>query len=246
MLYSADAPEAAGRRSTQYFEIFGNRGIYHEGWVACTRHSIPWLMVEKAPLKDDVWELYHVDEDYLTCPPLSAPPGQIRFAAPRQDTAPRRVEGAVLGGLATRELIAGTLSGSPLNSSSPEVAMVRITALVAAVLVVLGLGLYLGTGRESVTALIPAFAGLALGICAWIGRSEKARRHAMHVAAVLALLGFGGSVGGVFAVLRQLGGEAIDRPQAAWGRTGMAVVCLVYLVFAIRSFVQARRARRGS
>ena len=65
MLYSADAPKAADKRTTQYFEMFGNRGIYHEGWVACTRHSIPWVMGVKLPaVKDDVWELYKVDEDF--------------------------------------------------------------------------------------------------------------------------------------------------------------------------------------
>ncbi|MEQ1893590.1 MAG: arylsulfatase [Planctomycetota bacterium] len=65
MLYSVDDPRAADRRKTQYFEMFGNRGIYHEGWVACTRHSIPWDMAAKIPaLADDVWELYHVDEDF--------------------------------------------------------------------------------------------------------------------------------------------------------------------------------------
>ncbi len=65
MLYSVDDAKHADRRKTQYFEMFGNRGIYHEGWVACTRHSIPWEMGAKGPaLKDDVWELYKVDEDF--------------------------------------------------------------------------------------------------------------------------------------------------------------------------------------
>ena len=65
MLYSVDAPKAADTRKTQYFEMFGNRGIYHEGWVACTRHSIPWDMSVKIPaLKDDVWELYNVEVDF--------------------------------------------------------------------------------------------------------------------------------------------------------------------------------------
>jgi len=65
MLYSADNAKAADRRKTQYFEMFGNRGIYHEGWTASTRHSIPWDMTAKIPaLKDDVWELYHVAEDF--------------------------------------------------------------------------------------------------------------------------------------------------------------------------------------
>jgi arylsulfatase len=65
MLYSADNAKAAERRKTQYFEMFGNRGIYHEGWVACTRHSIPWDATAKVPaLNDDVWELYNVNEDF--------------------------------------------------------------------------------------------------------------------------------------------------------------------------------------
>ena len=62
MLYYA--PKAPDQRTTQYFEMFGNRGIYHEGWVACTRHSIPWLMVPLPAVKDDIWELYKVDEDF--------------------------------------------------------------------------------------------------------------------------------------------------------------------------------------
>lgn len=72
MLYSTDAPKAVERRTTQYFEMFGNRGIYHEGWVACTRHSLPWLMVPLPALKDDVWELYNVDEDFSQANNLAA------------------------------------------------------------------------------------------------------------------------------------------------------------------------------
>ena len=64
MLYSTIDARAEDRRKTQYFEMFGNRAIYHEGWVAATRHSIPWLLMQNPPLKDDVWELYHVEEDF--------------------------------------------------------------------------------------------------------------------------------------------------------------------------------------
>ena len=63
-MYAFDSANAASRHTTQYFEMFGNRAIYHDGWVACTRHSIPWLMVQNPPLKDDVWELYNVNEDF--------------------------------------------------------------------------------------------------------------------------------------------------------------------------------------
>jgi arylsulfatase A-like enzyme len=72
MLYSADAPKAADRHTTQYFEMFGNRGIYDKGWVACTRHSIPWLVVPLPPVKDDTWELYNVDKDFSEADNLAA------------------------------------------------------------------------------------------------------------------------------------------------------------------------------
>jgi len=71
-LYSFDDAKAADRHTTQYFEMFGNRGIYDNGWTASTRHSIPWLMVENPPLEDDVWELYHVDEDFAQANDLAA------------------------------------------------------------------------------------------------------------------------------------------------------------------------------
>ena len=73
MLYSVDDAKAPDQRTTQYFEMFGNRGIYHEGWVACTRHSIPWDMAAKIPpLTDDVWELYNVNEDFSQANNLAA------------------------------------------------------------------------------------------------------------------------------------------------------------------------------
>src|SRR3990172_607157 len=73
MFYTVDDVKAKDRRTTQYFEMFGNRGIYHEGWVACTRHSIPWDMAAKIPdLKDDVWELYNVDKDFSEAVNLAA------------------------------------------------------------------------------------------------------------------------------------------------------------------------------
>jgi arylsulfatase len=72
MLYSIDDATVRDRRTTQYFEMFGNRGIYHDGWVACTRHSIPWLMVPLPPLSDDVWELYNIDQDFSQANNLAA------------------------------------------------------------------------------------------------------------------------------------------------------------------------------
>jgi hypothetical protein len=52
--------------------MFGNRGIYHDGWVAAARHSILWLMAVNPPLSGDVWELYHVADDFSEAKNLAA------------------------------------------------------------------------------------------------------------------------------------------------------------------------------
>ncbi|HZO05432.1 MAG TPA: arylsulfatase, partial [Solirubrobacterales bacterium] len=63
MLPSFADPDAPEHRETQYFEMFVNRGIYHKGWTAVTRHSVPWMMgTELPPIEDDVWELYAPDD----------------------------------------------------------------------------------------------------------------------------------------------------------------------------------------
>jgi arylsulfatase len=73
MLYAFDDAEAAERRTTQYFEMFCNRGIYHEGWTAVTRHSTPWLMTAELPSFDeDVWELYDTTTDWSQANNLAA------------------------------------------------------------------------------------------------------------------------------------------------------------------------------
>jgi arylsulfatase len=62
MAYSFDDAGADDRRTTQYFEMFCNRGIYHQGWTAVTRHSTPWVVTEMPAFDDDVWELYGPDD----------------------------------------------------------------------------------------------------------------------------------------------------------------------------------------
>ena len=72
MLYTFDNAGAPETHTTQYFEMFGNRGIYHDGWVAATRHSIPWLIVPLPPLANDTWELYHTADDFSEARDLAA------------------------------------------------------------------------------------------------------------------------------------------------------------------------------
>lgn len=72
MAYSFDDAGAAERHATQYFEMFCNRGVYHEGWTAVTRHSTPWVMAPLPPLEEDVWELYDTTTDWSQSHDLAA------------------------------------------------------------------------------------------------------------------------------------------------------------------------------
>jgi arylsulfatase A-like enzyme len=73
MAYAFNDAKAAERHETQYFEMFGNRGIYHNGWTAVTRHKTPWILIgEKTPaFDDDVWELYDTTKDWTQANDLS-------------------------------------------------------------------------------------------------------------------------------------------------------------------------------
>jgi len=64
LAYTFDDAKAKDRHHTQYFEIFGNRAIYHDGWLAGTVHRAPWEFQPRHPLTEDVWELYDARKDF--------------------------------------------------------------------------------------------------------------------------------------------------------------------------------------
>ena len=64
LVYSFDDKDAKEQHLTQYFEIAGNRAIYHDGWYARTIHKAPWEPKPRNPLGSDVWELYDVRSDF--------------------------------------------------------------------------------------------------------------------------------------------------------------------------------------
>jgi arylsulfatase A-like enzyme len=73
MMYSFDDPKAKSRRGTQYFEMFGNRALYHDGWIAVCRHGrLPWMNQGSYDFADDKWELYNIDEDFSEANDLAA------------------------------------------------------------------------------------------------------------------------------------------------------------------------------
>jgi arylsulfatase A-like enzyme len=64
MLSTFNDASAAEMHDTQYFEVMGNRAIYHKGWTAVTKHYTPWIQGPRIPLDDDVWELYNTTTDW--------------------------------------------------------------------------------------------------------------------------------------------------------------------------------------
>jgi arylsulfatase len=78
LLYSFNDAAPASRHTTQYFEIFGNRAIYHDGWLAGTVHRVPWERDPRATLQHDVWELYDTRTDFSLVSDLAASnPGKL-------------------------------------------------------------------------------------------------------------------------------------------------------------------------
>ena len=120
--------------------------------------------------------------------------------------------------------------------------MARITIGLGLVLIALGLGGYFGTGRESLTALIPVLLGLLLALLGVLALKEHMRRHAMHVAGVIALLGVAGTVRGLMKLPVLLTGGELERPAAVGVQAAMAIVCFVFVLLCVWSFIKARRA----
>ena len=111
-------------------------------------------------------------------------------------------------------------------------------------LTALGAALYVASDTRSVTALIPSFFGVALFVLGVIARAggESVRKHTMHVAALLALLGCAFPAYRAVAALAQ----GAEMNLAIGGQIAMAVLCGVFLALCVKSFIDARRARRQS
>ena len=122
--------------------------------------------------------------------------------------------------------------------------MAKVTLVFAAMLAVLGLIGYLGTGSQHPTALIPLWFGLALGVFGWLAMSpsESRRKLFMHINVTIGLLGLIGAA--EEAVRGYLHAESMGaQPDmiALASKLAMAVILLVYVALCVRSFIQARR-----
>jgi uncharacterized membrane protein len=128
--------------------------------------------------------------------------------------------------------------------------MATPTLITGLLLIIVGLIGYLGAepnpqGKTSPTALIPAAFGIALVVLGLLAYSDKLRKHAMHLAALLGLLGV---IGGFMPIFRQLSNTGSFDP---WKRSAIAgelmiLICAVFVGLCIRSFVLARLSPRSA
>ena len=117
--------------------------------------------------------------------------------------------------------------------------MPAVTRTFGFTLILLGVVGYIATGMASITALIPAMVGAVFLVLALVARNPAARKHVMHAAVALALLGLLGTVPRIIPALRA--GD-FSRP-AVVAQLAMAVMLLAYVLLGIKSFIDARRSR---
>jgi uncharacterized membrane protein len=118
--------------------------------------------------------------------------------------------------------------------------MAKVSVIIGVLLIILGLYGYFGLESESITALIPAFAGLPLLVLGGFAFNEKYRKHSMHIAAAIALLGF---IGSAMRAIPAMFKDEIADQQAFTVQLLMAILCLIFVVMAVQSFIKARRNR---
>jgi len=121
--------------------------------------------------------------------------------------------------------------------------MARLALIFGSLLVLLGvIGYALQEGVKSPTAFIPAGFGLLLILAGTIATAKPSlNKHMMHVAALVGLLGTAGGLG--MSLPKILKGAELARPLATYSQVTMGVICLVFVILCVRSFIAARKAR---
>ncbi len=118
-----------------------------------------------------------------------------------------------------------------------------VTLIVGGLLSLLGVLGYLLSDTRSLTALIPLAFGTLLEACGAMALKPELKKHAMHGASVLALLGIVGSAPGAISFLRLVTGSEVARPMAAKVQAAMFMICVVFLLLCVQSFREARARR---
>lgn len=116
--------------------------------------------------------------------------------------------------------------------------MARTSMIIGALLVALGVGAYYGTSQASLTALIPAAFGLPIVLLGMVALGQRFRKHAMHAAALVGIVGFLVTISGLVDLLRLV----LAQP-ALLAKSAMAILCGCHAGLALKSFIDARRRK---
>ena len=123
--------------------------------------------------------------------------------------------------------------------------MAKITITIGVLLVLVGVAGFIGTGSSHPTSLIPTWFGLVLALCGFLARTEDAGKRMlwMHIAVTVGLVGFIVPASMVIKSLVKAHGSEVARPVATVDQAVMSLICLIFVVLCVRSFIAARRAR---
>jgi len=123
--------------------------------------------------------------------------------------------------------------------------MAKLTIVFGVILILLGLAGFFATGHTHPTALIPSGFGLLLSIFGLLANTPDTKRRMlfMHIAVTLGLLGFLATITGLMHWFQMLGGKVFPHPPAVESQAAMSVVCLIFVLLCVRSFIAARKAR---
>jgi multisubunit Na+/H+ antiporter MnhF subunit len=121
--------------------------------------------------------------------------------------------------------------------------MAKVTILFGVLLFLLGVVVWVGTGRHAPTALIPAYLGIVLAILGLLARTENQKRRMlmMHIAVTLGLLGFLATAKSIWDFIQMERGHVFARPIAVEDKAVMSMMLLIYVLLCVRSFIKARR-----
>ncbi len=121
--------------------------------------------------------------------------------------------------------------------------MANVTMRFALSLMLLGFGGFVATGSQHPTALIPTGFGLLLGICGLLARKPERRKLFMHIAVTLGLVGFLATVTSIYKVTQIAQHQVVVRHAAVYSQFIMCLLCLLFVILCVRSFIAARRTR---
>jgi len=123
--------------------------------------------------------------------------------------------------------------------------MARLTIVFGVLLIVLGVVCFVYTGNAHPTSLIPSGLGVLFVIFGALARSPEPKKRMlwMHIAVTVALLAFLGTIPADIDAWRLSKGVEFPHPVAVVEKATMSLMCLIYVLFCIRSFIAARRGR---